>query len=130
MVSQDMMLAMLTGQAEDEFDAKDKLLHALLKIAQELDLSKAQLATILDFSLKVLSDPDHSGMNFTAEQLQRVSYLISIHKALHARYSNPKHMQQWLSKPHEQFSGDTALTVILTEPLTGIATVAGVLTAK
>jgi len=60
-----------------------------------------------------------------AEVLERVSYVISIYRALHTLFPNPQHANEWIRRPNEAalFRGEPAVKVICSGRLSDLAEV-------
>jgi hypothetical protein len=57
------------------------------------------------------------------DTLQRISYLLGIHKALQILYSDPTLADAWVQRPNAAFGGQSALERMLAGDITDLAAV-------
>jgi Protein of unknown function (DUF2384) len=57
------------------------------------------------------------------DTLQRISYLLGIHKALQILYSDPALADGWVQRPNAAFGGQSALQRMLAGDITDLAAV-------
>jgi hypothetical protein len=57
------------------------------------------------------------------DTLQRISYLLGIHKALQILYSDPALADVWVRRPNAAFGGQSALERMLAGDVTDLAAV-------
>jgi hypothetical protein len=57
------------------------------------------------------------------DTLQRISYLLGIHKALQILYSDPALADAWIQRPNAAFGGQSALERMLAGDITDLAAV-------
>jgi hypothetical protein len=57
------------------------------------------------------------------DALQRISYLLGIHKALQILYSDPALADAWIRRPNAAFGGQSALERMLAGDVTDLAAV-------
>jgi hypothetical protein len=57
------------------------------------------------------------------DTLQRISYLLGIHKALQILYSDPAMADAWVQRPNAAFGGQSALERMLAGDITDLAAV-------
>lgn len=104
-------------------DASSVALKAAFRIAERWALTDAQLATLLGGVplatlrrwKRQLRQAGQVRTALTRDQLDRVSYLLGIHKALHILFPNPGQADGWVKRPNTApgFGGRPALDIML-----------------
>lgn len=104
-------------------DASSVALKAALNIAARWQLTDAQLATLLgEVPLptlrrwkRQLKQAGRVRTELTRDQLDRVSYLLGIYKALHILFPDAGQADGWVKRPNRApgFDGRSALDVML-----------------
>ena len=61
--------------------------------------------------------------NVLHDTLQRISYLLGIHKALQILYSDPALADSWIRRPNAAFGGQSALERMLAGDVSDLAAV-------
>ncbi len=55
------------------------------------------------------------------DTLRRIGYLLGIHKALRVLFRNPENLYGWISRPNDDFNGQSTLDRMLAGDLTDLA---------
>lgn len=98
-------------------------LKAALRIAEQWELNEPQLAILLGGVplatlrrwKRQLRESDQVRTSLTRDQLDRVSYLLGVYKALHVLFPDAGQADSWVKRPNQApgFDGRSALDVML-----------------
>lgn len=114
-------------------DRSSVALKAALRIGEQWELTEPQLAILLgDVPLatlrrwkRQLRESGQVRTNLTRDQLDRVSYLLGIYKALHILFPDASQADSWINRPNRApgFDGRPALDVMLRGSMRDLQTV-------
>lgn len=108
-------------------------IQAFFGIADEWELSTAEGQNLLGLNPNSSSyfvwKKKGNGI-LSKDQLDRVSYLLGIYKALKIIFSDDKQANDWVRKPNKAFNGKSVLEVMLQGKITDLATVRSYLDAQ
>ncbi|GAA5135444.1 MbcA/ParS/Xre antitoxin family protein [Thalassotalea piscium] len=93
-------------------------LKAVLNIFKKWECSNEQIQKILSVSRAALHNYKHNPekAKLTADQLERISYILNIHATLRTVFSNPENQYGFMKMPNNNpyFNGKTPLALIAT----------------
>lgn len=108
-------------------------IEAFFNIAEIWKLTTAQCQNLLGLSQNSSCyfkwKKEKSGI-LSVDQLDRISYIVGIYKALRIIFSDENQANAWISKPNKAFGGRSALEIMLQGKITDIARVRGYLDAQ
>jgi hypothetical protein len=111
-------------------NARKKLAIMLMKLFEHWELNQRSQTNLLGISELSRSTLDkyrkgENALPKTRDMLDRVGYLLAIHKALRLLYpKNPHVRYSWVSRPNRAFDNLTPLEVMQSQGVLGIARVA------
>lgn len=110
--------------------SRKKLAIMLMKLFEHWELNQRAQTSLLGISEQSRSTLDkyrkgESPLPKSRDMLDRVGYLLAIHKALRLLYpKNPEIRYSWVNRPNRAFDNLTPLEVMQTKGVIGIARVA------
>jgi Protein of unknown function (DUF2384) len=114
------------GQSETAAAPRDAVaLRAFLRLVGLWGLTMEQARVLLGRPARATLYNWKAGRarSLPHDTLQRISYLLGIHKALQILYSDPVLADSWVRRPNAAFGGQSALERMLAGDVTDLAAV-------
>ncbi len=127
------MNTVLNNQQFSRAEINSAALEAFFNITELWKLTTVQKQILLGLDVNSSTyfkwQKEKSGI-LSKDQLDRISYILGIYKALKIIFSDESQANEWIKKPNTAFNSQSALDVMLQGKITDLAIVRGYLDAQ